>query len=146
MRAVVQRVSSASVTIDGKLRAEIGEGLLVFVAAGKNDSSASAEWMADRVAKMRIFNDEAGKLNLSVGDVGGSVLAISNFTLYGDAVGNRRPSFMCAAGFEDGKIAFDAFVQSLRKLVSNVQTGEFGADMKITLTNDGPVTIIVDSP
>ena len=146
MKAVVQRVSSASVSVDGSVVGSIGVGLLVLAAAHRDDTEAEASKMADRVAGLRIFNDEAGKMNLSLRDVGGSVLAVSNFTVYGDTAKNRRPSFVEAAPYDRGRELFDAFTSSLRGLGFTVEEGVFGADMKVSLLNDGPVTVILEVP
>lgn len=146
MRAVVQRVSSASVKVDNKTVGKCGVGLLVLVAAHKDDTSESAVKLAQKIATLRIFNDESGKMNLALADIPDSgVLAVSNFTVYGDASGQRRPSFVEAAPFEQGKDLFDAFVEALRKQGIETQTGVFGADMQVALVNDGPVTIIVET-
>ncbi len=146
MRAVIQRVKSASVLIDNKTVGKCGVGLLALVAAHKDDTPESAAKMATKLATLRIFNDEAGKMNLSLADVPGSgVLAVSNFTVYGDAAGQRRPSFVEAAPFEQGKALFDHFVASLRAQNVAVETGVFGADMQVELINDGPVTIILET-
>ena len=118
---------------------------MVLVAALRSDTTANAEKMADRVRGLRVFNDEAGKMNLALEDVGGSVLAISNFTVAGDATKNRRPSFIDAAPFDDGRRLFDAFVESLRGMGVGVETGEFGAHMDVQLVNDGPVTVILEA-
>lgn len=144
MRAVVQRVSEASVNVDGAKVGRCGVGLLVLVAAHRDDTEANADKMADRVAGLRIFGDAEGKMNLSLADVEGSVLAISNFTLYGDATKNRRPSFIEAAGYADGERLFEAFVAALVRRGVPVETGVFGAHMDVTLVNDGPVTIVLD--
>lgn len=144
MKAVVQRVSSASVSVDGSVVGASGVGLLVLAAAHRDDTLDHARKMADRVAGLRIFNDEAGKMNLSLRDVGGSVLAVSNFTVYGETAKNRRPSFIEAAPYERGKELFEAFVSALRDLGLTVQEGVFGADMKVSLLNDGPVTVILE--
>lgn len=144
MRAVVQRVSEASVNVDGATVGRCGVGLLVLVAAHRDDTEANADKMADRVAGLRIFGDAEGKMNLSLADVEGSVLAISNFTLYGDATKNRRPSFIEAAGYADGERLFEAFVAALVRRGVPVETGVFGAHMDVTLVNDGPVTIVLD--
>ncbi|MBN9500941.1 MAG: D-tyrosyl-tRNA(Tyr) deacylase [Armatimonadetes bacterium 55-13] len=144
MRAVVQRVSSASVTIDGVVFGKIGAGLLLLVGIHRDDTEADAKKLADRVVGMRIFNDENGKINLAVQAVGGSVLAISNFTVYGDA-SQRRPSFTQSAGFEVGSKLFDLFLAELRKQTIQVESGQFGADMQVELVNDGPVTLVVDT-
>lgn len=149
MRAVVQRVLSASVEVEGKTIGQCGKGLLVFAGAHVSDSEQEAKKLADRVLGLRIFNDEQGKINLSIrdlqdkGEVVG-VLAISNFTVYGDASKNRRPSFIEAAAYERGEELFNRFVASLRELNCPVETGMFGADMKVTAVNDGPVTLILD--
>lgn len=148
MRAVVQRVSSAVVTVDGRQTGECGIGLLVFVAAHRDDSTAEARKLADQVAGLRVFSDDQGKMNLSLTgiDPQGGILAISNFTLYGDTVKNRRPSFVDAAPFDRGLELFDEFVAELRRLQIVVETGEFGAHMVVEAMNDGPVTLIVDVP
>ena len=144
MKAVVQRVSRASVTVNGTGVAAIERGLLVLVAAHREDTEADATKMADRVAKLRIFNDGEGKMNLPLVDIGGEVLAVSNFTLYGETAKNRRPSFIESAPYAEGERLFNAFVSALRQS-SRVQTGIFGADMKVELVNDGPVTVIVET-
>ena len=145
MRAVLQRASRARVTVEGRVAAEIGAGLAVFIAVGKEDSSETAVSMAEKIVNLRIFNDEAGKMNRSLLDVGGAVLAISQFTLYGDARGQRRPSFVQAAPAEKGKALYEEFVAALRALGVRVETGVFQAHMSVELTNDGPVTILLDS-
>lgn len=145
MRAIVQRVSSASVRVDGRVVGSCQVGYVVLVAALRSDTTVNAEKMADRVRGLRVFNDEAGKMNLALADVGGSVLAISNFTVAGDATKNRRPSFIDAASFEDGKLLFDAFVEALRGMGVGVETGLFGAHMDVELVSDGPVTVIVEA-
>lgn len=121
-----------------------GVGLLVLVAAHREDTASNAAKLADRVKGLRIFNDGEGKMNLALADVGGSVLAVSNFTVYGETSKNRRPSFISSAPYEEGERLFDAFVASLRGLGVEVQTGIFGAHMDVTLVNDGPVTVIVE--
>jgi D-aminoacyl-tRNA deacylase len=145
MRAVVQRVTSASVIVDNSLKGEIAAGLLVLVAVGREDTAATASTMAEKVANLRIFNDEQGKMNRSLLDVGGAALAVSQFTLYGDARGQRRPSFIDAAPPEQGKALFEEFVQALRALGVHVETGVFQTHMSVELVNDGPVTILLDS-
>ncbi len=146
MRAVVQRVQSAQVVVDGNLVGQVGSGLLILVAAHQNDTGESAQKMADRVWGLRIFNDPDGKMNIAIKDSEKpEVLSISNFTLYGDATKGRRPSFVEAASFEQGKLLFDAFVLELKKLGCSVSTGIFGADMKVSLINDGPVTLILET-
>ena len=145
MRAVVQRVSRASVSVDGRTTGEIGSGLVVLVAVGKEDTAATAGAMAEKVANLRIFGDEAGKMNRSLLDTGGAALAISQFTLYGDARGQRRPSFIQAGPPELGKALYEEFVRALRGLGVRVETGVFQAHMAVELVNDGPVTILLDS-
>jgi D-aminoacyl-tRNA deacylase len=145
MRAVVQRVSRASATVDGRTTGEIGPGLMVLVAVGKEDTVATASAMAEKVANLRIFGDEAGKMNRSLLDTGGAALAISQFTLYGDARGQRRPSFIQAAPPELGKALYEEFVRAFRALGVRVETGVFQAHMSVELVNDGPVTILLDS-
>lgn len=145
MRAVVQRVLSASVVVEGTVVGRIGPGLLVLVGAHKDDTESNAFKLANRIAGLRIFNDDAGKMNLSMADAGAmSVLAVSNFTVYGDAIASRRPSFISAAPFEQGRELFEAFVKALEVEGIQVETGKFGADMKVSLVNDGPVTLVID--
>jgi D-aminoacyl-tRNA deacylase len=149
MRAVIQRVSSASVSVEGQVVGRCGKGLVVLVAAHREDSDSDAAKMADRVYGMRIFPDGDGKMNLSLKTlidegVEAGVLAVSNFTVYGDAT-QRRPSFVAAASFERGRELFDRFVDELRALGAPVATGEFGAQMEVAMVNDGPVTLIVES-
>jgi D-tyrosyl-tRNA(Tyr) deacylase len=145
MRAVLQRVSRARVLVDGSVIGEIGPGLVVLVAVGREDVSATAVAMAEKIVNLRIFADDQGKMNRSVLDTGGAILAISQFTLYGDARGQRRPSFIQAAPPELGKGLYDEFVVALRALGVRVETGVFQAHMSLELTNDGPVTILLDS-
>ena len=145
MRAVVQRVSRASVEVDGKIVGQIGRGLLVLLAVGKADSAEAAGYMAEKVANLRIFGDDAGKMNRSVLDVGGSVLAVSQFTLYGDARKGRRPSFVDSAPPETAESIYHLFLTALRGLGLTMESGVFQADMKVSLVNDGPVTIMLDS-
>lgn len=145
MRAVVQRVTSARVIVDGSASGEIAAGLLVLVAVGREDTAATASVMAEKVTNLRIFNDEQGKMNRSVLDVAGAILAVSQFTLYGDARGQRRPSFIQAAPPEQGKALYDEFVGALQTLGVHVETGVFQTHMSVELVNDGPVTILLDS-
>jgi D-aminoacyl-tRNA deacylase len=145
MRAVVQRVSRAKVTVEGRVTGEIEKGFLVLVAVGRDDSPDTPAEMARRISQLRIFDDEAGKMNLSLFDVGGAVLAVSQFTLYGDARGQRRPSFLDAAPPEQGKTGYDELVRALEALKVRVATGVFQAHMSVELVNDGPVTILLDS-
>jgi D-aminoacyl-tRNA deacylase len=145
MRAVVERVSRARALVEGKVAGEIGAGLVVLVGVGREDSSATAVGMAERVVHLRIFNDEHGKMNRSLVDTGGAVLVVSQFTLYGDARGQRRPSFVQAAPAEKGQALYEEFVRALGSLGVRVETGVFQAHMSIELVNDGPVTILLDS-
>jgi D-aminoacyl-tRNA deacylase len=145
MRAVVQRVSRAKVTVEGKVTAEIGAGLMILLGVGKEDCSAIAASLAEKLAKLRIFEDSAGKMNLSLLDVKGSALVVSQFTLYGDVRGQRRPSFISAAPPDLAKRLYEEFCEALWKLGINVGTGIFQVMMSVELINEGPVTILVDS-
>lgn len=145
MRAVLQRVTSARVVVDGRVTGEIAGGLVVFVAVGRSDSAATAASLAEKIVHLRIFNDEQGKMNLSLLDTSGAILAVSQFTLYGDARGQRRPSFVQAAPPEQGKALYEEFVRALKALAARVETGVFQAHMSVELSNDGPVTILLDS-
>ena len=143
MRAVVQRVSEAAVRVDGEVLGAIGPGLMVLVCAMQGDDAARAAALALKISKLRIFQDEAGKMNRSVLDTGGAALVISQFTLAADLRGNR-PGFSTAAAPEDGNRLYEAFMAELAALGVPVQRGRFGADMKVSLVNDGPVTIWMD--
>ena len=145
MRTVVQRVSRARVTADGSVTGEIAMGLLILLGVGRDDTSAVATSMAEKISNLRVFEDEAGKMNRSLLDVRGSALVVSQFTLYGDAHGQRRPSFVAAAPPEQAKNVYEEFVEALRKLGVSVATGVFGAMMSVELVNEGPVTILLDS-
>lgn len=145
MRAVIQRVSRAKVTVDGAIAGEIGAGLAILLGVGRNDTSAAAASMAGKCANLRIFEDDQGKMNRSLLEVKGSVLAISQFTIYGDARGQRRPSFIAAAPPERAKALYEEFCEGLRKLGVKVATGIFQAMMSVELVNEGPVTILLDS-
>ncbi len=147
MRAVVQRVMRADVTIGGTLQSEIAHGLLIFLGIGKNDSSGDAERLAEKCATLRIFNDEKGKMNRSVQDVGGSVLVVSQFTLYADARKGHRPSFTDAASPEAAERLYNEFILILSGILGpqKVRSGLFGAMMNVGLVNDGPVTIVLES-
>ncbi len=133
-------------TVDGTVVGRCGVGLLVLVAAHRDDTASNAEKMAGRIAKLRTFNDGDGKMNLALSDLDppGSVLAVSNFTVYGETAKNRRPSFIESAPYERGEELFDAFVAALRMIV-HVETGKFGAHMDVELVNDGPVTVVVET-
>jgi D-aminoacyl-tRNA deacylase len=146
VRALVQRVSEASVEVAGDRVAEIGPGLLVLVAAGAGDGVEQAVWAAGKVARLRVFPDEDGRMNRSVADTGGEVLAVSQFTLYGDTSRGNRPGFTGAAPPEEAAALVDRFAAELRELGVAVQQGVFGAHMHVALVNDGPVTIWIESP
>jgi D-tyrosyl-tRNA(Tyr) deacylase len=144
MRVVLQRVSSASVTIDGRVAGAIGRGFCLLVGFTHGDTPAQVDWMAEKVAGLRLFSDAAGKMNLGLEDVGGAVLVVSQFTLYGDAGKGRRPSFIDAARPELAIPLYQRFLETLRRLGLTVAAGEFGADMQVEIHNDGPVTLILD--
>lgn len=145
MRAVVQRVANCNVVVDGDVVSEIGTGLMVLVAVTDTDTKDDIAYLADKVTNLRIFSDADDKMNLSVRDVKGQILAVSQFTLYGDARKGRRPNFMRASAGDFADARFGEFVEALRSYEVPVQTGVFGAHMEVTLTNDGPVTILLDS-
>jgi len=145
MRAVVQRVSRARVIVDGSVTGEIANGLVVLLGVGHDDTSALATGMAEKISNLRIFEDDQRKMNRSLLDVKGSALVVSQFTLYGDARGQRRPSFVAAAAPEQAKILYEEFAEALRRLGVTVATGVFGAMMSVELVNEGPVTILLDS-
>ncbi|KFL30788.1 D-tyrosyl-tRNA(Tyr) deacylase [Devosia riboflavina] len=144
MRALVQRVQSASVTVDSEISGQIGPGLLVLVCAMQDDTDDLANWLAQKIAKLRIFEDDAGKMNRSVLDIGGSALVVSQFTLAADTKGNR-PGFSRAAPPERGRDLYEKFSAALNASGVPVANGVFGADMKVALVNDGPVTIWLDT-
>jgi D-aminoacyl-tRNA deacylase len=145
MRAVVQRVSRARVLVDGRVTGEIAGGLVVLLGVGRDDTSALATGMAEKISNLRIFEDDQRKMNRSLLDIKGSALVISQFTLYGDARGQRRPSFVAAAPAEQAKNLYEEFMTVLRRLGITVATGVFGAMMSVELINEGPVTILLDS-
>jgi D-aminoacyl-tRNA deacylase len=145
MRAVIQRVTRARVMVDGRVTGEIGAGLVVLLGVGANDADDTPAAMAEKIIQLRIFNDENGKMNRSLKDMGGGMLAISQFTLYGDTRGGRRPSFIGAAPAEKGKALYEEFVRAVEALGVPVATGIFQTHMEVELANDGPVTILVDS-
>ena len=145
MRAVVQRVSRAKVTVEGRLVGEIGAGLMILLGVGRDDTSAVATSMAEKVAHLRIFEDDAGKMNRSLLDVKGAALVVSQFTLYGDARGQRRPSFIAAASPEKAAALYEEFNAAMRRVGVTVATGIFQAIMSVELANEGPVTILLDS-
>lgn len=144
MRVVLQRVSSSSVTIDGRVAGAIGRGFCLLVGFTHGDTVAQVDWMAEKVAGLRLFTDSAGKMNLGIQEVGGAILVISQFTLYGDAAKGRRPSFIDAARPDEAIPLYDRFLAALRELGLSVASGEFGANMQVEIHNDGPVTLILD--
>jgi D-tyrosyl-tRNA(Tyr) deacylase len=144
MRVVVQRVTRASVTIDGRVTGAIDRGFCLLVGFTHADTPAQVDWMADKVAGLRLFSDQEGKMNLGLEDVGGALLVVSQFTLYGDASKGRRPSFIDAARPEVAVPLYERFISALSSRGMNVAAGEFGADMLVEIHNDGPVTIILD--
>jgi len=145
MRAVVQRVSRARVTVGGRAAGEIGAGLMILLGVGREDTSAVAASLAEKVANLRIFEDAQGKMNLSLLDSKGAALVVSQFTLYGDARGQRRPSFITAAPPEKAKALYEEFSRALQRLGITVATGIFQTMMSVELVNEGPVTILLDS-
>ena len=145
MRAVVQRVSRAKVTINDCISGEIGHGLLVLLGVGRDDTETDAEYLAEKIAGLRIFGDEEGKMNRNVHDVAGSVLAVSQFTLYGDVRRGKRPSFDAAAPPERARQLYEFFVERIRAAGLRCETGRFQEMMQVELVNDGPVTILLDS-
>jgi D-tyrosyl-tRNA(Tyr) deacylase len=146
MRTVLQRVRHAEVVVDGKVVAKIGKGILALVAVSRNDTIKDFEWMARKIVELRIFNDSQGKLNLSLQDTGGELLVVSQFTLYGDCRKGRRPSYSDAAPPAEAEKMYETFVEIVRGILPGVQTGKFQAMMDVSLTNDGPVTLIIESP
>ena len=145
MRAVVQRVTRASVTVEGEMIGEIGNGLVVLVGIARDDTKVEAAYLVDKISNLRIFDDDEGKMNLSVKDGNGSLLVVSQFTLYGDVRRGLRPSWSDAAPPEIAEPLYDFFVRQARTAVDKVATGKFQAMMQVELVNDGPVTILLDS-
>ena len=145
MRALIQRAASGRVTIAGECVGEIGPGLVSLLGVGPADTRETVKFMADKCARLRIFSDEAGKMNLSLLDTGGAALVVSQFTLYGDASGGRRPYFGGAAAPELAEELYNSFMVELRQLGISVAGGRFGAEMRVELINDGPVTLMLDS-
>ena len=145
MKLVIQRVSHAKVTTEGELLGEIGQGLMVLCGVMEGDTEEDARWLADKTAKLRIFTDAEDKLNLSVEDIGGGVLVVSNFTLGGDCRKGNRPSFIAAAKHPLSEDLYEGYVRLLREKGLPVETGRFGAHMKIDMSADGPITILIDS-
>lgn len=146
MRAVIQRVSSASVTIDGQVKSSIQAGLLVLIAFEESDTAEENEWLAGKIARLRLFNDDQGVMNRSVQETGGDLLVVSQFTLFASTRKGNRPSYIRSARPERAVPLYEAFLAQLEKALGRpVHTGEFGADMKVTLVNDGPVTLVIDT-
>ncbi|OGH59354.1 MAG: D-tyrosyl-tRNA(Tyr) deacylase [Candidatus Magasanikbacteria bacterium RIFCSPHIGHO2_01_FULL_33_34] len=145
MRVVLQRVKNVSVKVNNKSVGEISGGLLLFVGVGQNDKENQADYLVEKIIKMRIFDDIDGKMNESLLDIGGQILVVSQFTLYADSTKGNRPSFMAAASGEKAENLYNYFVQKLRDKGIKVETGEFGANMEVGLLNDGPVTILLDT-
>lgn len=145
MRAVIQRVKECRVNIDERETAKIGKGLLVLLAVGRNDADKDVDFMVRKITELRIFNDKQGKMNLSVTDIDGEVMVISNFTLYGDCRKGRRPSYDKASTPEKAEKLYRQVIERLKEQKIKVKTGEFGAMMKVSLINDGPVTLILES-
>ena len=145
MRCVVQRVTEASVTVSGETVGAVGPGLMVLIGVSTEDTDADLKYMAEKVPNLRIFDDENGVMNRSVLDVGGSILAVSQFTLYGDARGGRRPSYIRAAKPDEANALYERLVAAWRAKGIHVETGRFRTEMKVSLVNDGPVTILIDS-
>lgn len=145
MRAVVQRVTEARVEVAGKIVGEIGAGLLVLLGVAREDTGSDADYLAEKINNLRVFDDDEGKMNLSLSETGGAMLVVSQFTLYGDVRRGRRPSYSDAAEPEKANELYQYFVERVRTLPVRVETGVFQAMMKVSLTNDGPVTILLDS-
>lgn len=144
MKALLQRVSSANVTVDGRVVGQIEKGFVILLGITHSDTISEAEWLANKVAGIRLFEDDAGKMNLALADVDGSLLVVSQFTLYGDARKGRRPSFVAAARPEQAESLFERFVSQLRQHGLQVATGVFGAAMHVEIHNDGPVTLMIE--
>ena len=142
---MIQRVAHASVTVDGKIVGEIARGFLVLLGVKRGDTNDDAAYLARKIAKLRVFNDDAGKMNRALEQVGGAVLAVSQFTLYANTRDGNRPSFIDAAAPDDGRRLYGTFCELLRNENLEVQTGIFQADMQVALVNDGPVTVVIDS-
>ncbi|NLT22746.1 MAG: D-tyrosyl-tRNA(Tyr) deacylase [Syntrophorhabdus sp.] len=145
MRAVIQRVRSASVEVDGRCVGQVGPGLLVFLGIARGDGDRDIDWLIEKIVNLRIFEKEDGRFDESLLDRGGSLLLVSQFTLYGDCARGRRPSFSDAMPSDEAKVLFETFLERARLRVPDVKTGVFQSHMEVTLTNDGPVTLIIDS-
>jgi D-aminoacyl-tRNA deacylase len=146
MKIVIQRVKKASVSIEEKVWGKIEQGLLVFVGIHKNDTPQDTRWLVNKLVNLRCFSDDAGKMNLSIQDIKGEILIISQFTLYGNCTVGRRPSFTIAAAPEQAIPIYEKFVSEVQNILGKIQTGKFGAAMEVSLINDGPVTFIIKSP
>lgn len=147
MRAVVQRVSEAEVKIEGKSVRKIENGFLILLGVTHNDTLKEVEWLSNKIKGLRVFEDEAGKMNLGLDEIKGEVLIVSQFTLYGNCLKGKRPSFINAARPEIAIPLYEEFINKFKSFgINKVETGEFGADMKVSLINDGPVTLVIDTP
>lgn len=144
MKAVVQRVTHASVKVDGEIKGQIGQGFLILLGVGQNDTEEDADRLVNKIVKLRIFSDENDKINLSLADVGGSLLVISQFTLYADCRKGNRPNFIQAGKPDEAEKLYEYFVSQCKKQVPVVEKGVFGADMKVELLNDGPFTVVLE--
>ncbi|MGN1086568.1 MAG: D-aminoacyl-tRNA deacylase [Porcipelethomonas sp.] len=144
MKAVVQRVTHASVKVDGEIKGQIGQGFLILLGVGQNDTEEDADRLVNKIVKLRIFSDENDKINLSLSDVGGSLLVISQFTLYADCRKGNRPNFIQAGKPDEAERLYEYFVSQCKKQVPVVEKGVFGADMKVELLNDGPFTVVLE--
>ncbi|MDD2581470.1 MAG: D-aminoacyl-tRNA deacylase [Desulfuromonadaceae bacterium] len=144
MKAVIQRVTSASVVVEDKIAGQIGSGIMILLGVEKGDTEAAADWLADKICGLRMFSDSDGKMNLSVQDIGGALLVVSQFTLAGNCAKGKRPSFDTAAPADEGKRLYDYFVEAARRTGIQVETGIFQADMQVSIVNDGPVTFILE--
>ena len=144
MKLIIQRVATASVSVDGVVIGQIGKGFLVLLGIHKDDKPEQTTWLVKKLAALRVFEDEAGKMNLGLNDIGGEVLVISQFTLYGNCLNGRRPDFFSAAPGSQAEPIYNKFVEELKGEIVNVQTGKFAAHMVVSLVNDGPVTLIID--
>ncbi len=144
MKAVIQRVTSASVTVEGEVGGQIGQGILILLGVEKGDAEPQADWLVEKICGLRIFSDDAGKMNLSAQDIGGSLLVVSQFTLAGNCTKGKRPSFDTAAPADEGKRLYEYFVSAVKQTGVPVETGIFQADMQVSLVNDGPVTFILE--